>query len=164
MCYSIFYVYGLLRDYLSSFILHTTYYILLNMDCIFCKIVKGEIPSYKVYEDDETLAFLDIAPVNPGHTLVIPKDHFENLYTLPDEALTRLMLTAKKVALGVKKGIGADGINIAMNNGKAGGQVIFHAHLHVIPRIEGDGLKLWPQKSYKEGEAESVTKKIKEAF
>src|SRR3989344_662416 len=123
----------------------------MTKDCIFCKIVKGEIPSCKIYEDSDTLAFLDIAPVNPGHTLVIPKEHFENLYTLPDETLAGLILTAKKIAQAIKKGIGADGVNIGMNNEKSGGQVIFHAHLHIIPRIEGDGLKLWPQKSYKEG-------------
>jgi len=133
----------------------------MTKDCIFCKIVKGEIPSCKIYEDSDTLAFLDIAPVNPGHTLVIPKEHFENLYTLPDETLAGLILTAKKIAQAIKKGIGADGVNIGMNNEKSGGQVIFHAHLHIIPRIEGDGLKLWPQKSYKEGEAESVAEKIK---
>ncbi|HEY4512866.1 MAG TPA: HIT family protein [Candidatus Paceibacterota bacterium] len=136
----------------------------MTKDCIFCKIVKGEIPSCKIYEDSDTLAFLDIAPVNPGHTLVIPKEHFENLYTLPDETLAGLILTAKKIAQAIKKGIGADGVNIGMNNEKSGGQVIFHAHLHIIPRIEGDGLKLWPQKSYKEGEAESVAEKIKESL
>ncbi len=133
-------------------------------NCIFCKIVSGEIPSEKVYEDEHTLAFLDIRPVNAGHTLVIPKDHFENIYTLPDETMARLGLAVKKVAVAVKQGMDADGINLAMNNEAPSGQVIFHAHVHVIPRIEGDGLKLWPQRDYKEGEATSVAEQIKKSI
>jgi len=133
-------------------------------ECIFCKIVSGEIPSKKIYEDDHTLAFLDIRPVNPGHTLVIPKDHFENIYTLPDETLARLSLTTKKVALALKDALDADGINLNMNNEAGAGQVIFHAHIHVIPRKPNDGLTLWPQKDYKEGEAESIAQKIIESI
>jgi len=133
-------------------------------NCIFCKIVSGEIPTNKVYEDEHTLAFLDIRPVNPGHTLVIPKDHFENIYTLPDEAMARLGLAVKKVALAVKEGVEADGININMNNEADAGQVIFHAHIHVIPRKSGDGLALWPQKDYAAGEANDVAESIKKAF
>jgi histidine triad (HIT) family protein len=131
-------------------------------NCIFCKIVKGEIPAHKVYEDDETLAFLDIKPVNPGHTLVIPKDHFENIYSTPDETWARMMLAAKKVALAIKNSIDPDGINIGMNNEEAAGQVIFHSHIHIMPRSKTDGLKLWPQGEYSEGEAVEVAEKIKE--
>ena len=133
-------------------------------NCIFCKIVSGEVPSEKVYEDEHVLAFLDIRPVNPGHTLVIPKDHFENIYTLPDETMARLSLGVKKVAVAIKQGLDADGINLAMNNEAPSGQVIFHAHIHVIPRKEGDGLKLWPQRDYKEGEAAEVGKLIRESI
>lgn len=129
-------------------------------NCIFCKIVKGDIPSHKVYEDAHVLAFLDIRPVNPGHTLVIPKDHFENIYTLPDEVMARISLAVKQVAIAVKQGVEADGVNIGMNNEAAAGQVVFHAHIHVIPRVESDGLHLWPQKDYKEGEAAVVADKI----
>ncbi len=136
----------------------------MNPECIFCKIATGEIPANKVYEDEHVLAFLDIRPVNPGHTLVIPKDHFENIYTLPDETMARLGLAVKKVALAVKHGMDADGINLAMNNEAPAGQVIFHAHVHVIPRIAEDGLKLWPQKEYKEGEAESVAETIRKSL
>jgi len=130
-------------------------------NCIFCKIVTGEIPSHKVYEDEHVLAFLDIRPVNPGHTLVIPKDHFENIYTTPEETWARVMLAAKKVALAVKEAVDADGINIGMNNEAPAGQVIFHSHIHVIPRIQNDELHLWPQKDYKEGEGSAVAEKIR---
>lgn len=133
-------------------------------NCIFCKIVKGELPSHKVYEDEHTLAFLDIRPVNLGHTLVIPKDHFENIYTLPDETMARLSLAVKKVAIAVKQGVDADGINIGMNNEASAGQVVFHAHIHIIPRIEGDGLHLWPQHDYKENEVADVADQIRRAL
>lgn len=138
---------------------------MLSMEsCIFCKIVRGEIPSYKVYEDEDVLAFLDIRPVNPGHTLVIPKDHFENIYTLPDETIARLSLAIKKVAIAVKHGVDADGINLSMNNEAPAGQVIFHAHIHIIPRTNDDGLKLWPQHDYKEHEARDVADQIRKAL
>lgn len=133
-------------------------------NCIFCKIAKGEIPSHKVYEDEHVLAFLDIRPVNAGHTLVIPKDHFENIYTTPDETWARISLAVKKVALAVKEGVDADGINLSMNNEAPAGQVIFHAHVHIIPRKIDDGLTLWPQKDYNEGEAATIAEKIKESF
>lgn len=133
-------------------------------NCIFCKIVKGEIPAYKVYEDKETLAFLDINPVHEGHTLVIPKDHFENIYTLPQETLARLTLTTQKVAIAVKNGVEASGINIVMNNEHDAGQIVFHAHVHIIPRIQNDGLAHWPQKPYEPGVGSTIQKKIKDAL
>lgn len=120
--------------------------------CIFCKIVSGEVPAKKVYEDDETIAFLDIQPVNPGHTLVIPKDHFENIYTTPVLTWARVQMTTQKVALAIKNSLDADGINLIMNNESAGGQVVPHAHVHIIPRHNEDGLKQWPQNVYKSPE------------
>lgn len=131
-------------------------------DCIFCKIVKGEIPSEKVYEDDETFAFLDIRPNNPGHTLVIPKDHFENIYTTPDETFVRMALTAKKVSLAIKHATECEGINMNMNNEEAGGQLVFHAHLHVIPRFKTDDFPHFPQKDYDKSEGVEIARKIKE--
>jgi histidine triad (HIT) family protein len=122
------------------------------IDCIFCKIVSGDIPATKVYEDEHTLAFLDIHPTNPGHTLVIPKDHFENVYTVPAETWCRVMLVAQKVAIGVKNALSADGINLAMNNESAAGQLVPHAHVHVIPRINEDGFTNWPGTPYKDSE------------
>jgi len=117
-------------------------------DCIFCKIVRGEIPSCKVYETDTVLAFLDIAPVNLGHTLVIPKVHVENVFDLPPELAPELMESFRVVGRALMDGLGARGMNLGMNNGAAAGQLVFHAHWHLIPRFEGDGLSLWPQKSY----------------
>lgn len=131
-------------------------------DCIFCAIVSGKIQAHKVYEDAETLAFLDIKPTTEGHTLVIPKDHFENIYTVPEELWCRVQLTVKKVALAAREAVNADGINLTMNNEAAAGQLIHHAHVHVIPRHNDDGLKLWEGKPYKsETEAISVAEKIK---
>lgn len=113
-------------------------------DCLFCKIVAGDIPCYKIWENDHFLAFLDIKPINLGHTLIVPKNHADDLFDLSAENLTGLGGAVQTVAQMVKTGTEADGINIGMNNGPAAGQLIFHAHLHVIPRFEGDGFKHWP--------------------
>ncbi|MCF7865541.1 MAG: HIT family protein [Candidatus Pacebacteria bacterium] len=130
-------------------------------NCIFCKIVAGEIAASKVYEDDETIAFLDIQPVNPGHTLVIPKDHFENIYTTPVMTWMRVQMTAQKVALAVKHATDADGVNIYMNNEAAAGQVVPHTHVHIIPRYNDDNLTLWHGTAYKDPEEmESFADKI----
>ncbi len=130
-------------------------------DCIFCKIINKEIPSYKVYEDDNVLAFLDIAPVNPGHTLVIPKKHYVNLEEISNEELAELMKVVKKIGKALKKGLGVSGYNVMENNDPVAGQIIPHIHFHVIPRQKDDGLKLWPQSEYGEAEADTVLRKIK---
>lgn len=130
-------------------------------NCIFCKIVKGEVPSAQVYEDDSTFAFLSIGPNNQGHTLVIPKDHATAIYDLQEETLLPLMRTIQRMAKAVKSAMGADGINLHMNNDAPAGQAVFHAHIHIIPRFKGDGLEHWPGKKYAEGEAEAVAEKIK---
>lgn len=132
--------------------------------CIFCSIVSGERTADKVYEDENVIAFLDIRPVNPGHTLVIPKVHFESIYSTPDDVLSYLLPAAKKIALAIKKGLGADGVNIIMNNDPAAGQIIEHTHLHVIPRSNTDGLAHWPSRPYTEGESAKVADKIKSAL
>jgi histidine triad (HIT) family protein len=129
--------------------------------CVFCKIVSGEIPSYKIYEDESALAFLDIMPVNPGHTLVIPKKHYENIEAIPEEELADLIKVVKKVGLALKNGFGAKGYNLTENNDPIAGQIIPHLHFHLIPRVEGDDLKLWPQGKYGEGEAETVALRLK---
>jgi histidine triad (HIT) family protein len=129
--------------------------------CIFCKIAGKEIPAQMVYEDANTLAFLDINPNNHGHTLVIPKHHFENIYTLPQEALCQVMLTVQKIALAVKTAAQADGINISMNNESAAGQEVFHAHIHVIPRHESDEFPHFPHRAYIGDEMKQVAEKIK---
>src|SRR3989338_11493803 len=131
------------------------------MDCIFCKIIKGELPSFKVYEDDVTLAFLDIRPVNPGHTLIVPKRHSKNLFDVPSEDWVAVAKVVRDLAHVVEKAVAADGINININNREHSGQVVDHAHVHIIPRFKGDGFKLWTQRQYKEGEAESTLEKIR---
>ena len=133
-------------------------------DCIFCKIVRGELPSTKVYEDEETLAFLDINPVNPGHTLVIPKHHATDLFDAEDADWVALMKTVRIVAHSIERSLSPIGINLAMNNRAGAGQVVFHAHVHVMPRFEGDGHKLWPGRPYAEGEAAETARKIRESI
>ena len=128
-------------------------------DCIFCKISKKEIPCDKVYEDEISFAFLDINPVNLGHTLIIPKKHFENIYDLPEDTAAHLIKIAKKISIALKK-IGVDGTNITTNNGKAAGQVVPHSHIHLIPRFMSDKLPSWPTKKYKEGEIKEIAQKI----
>lgn len=102
-------------------------------DCIFCKIIKGEVPSYKVYEDDFVYAFLDINPSSPGHTLVIPKKHSENIFDIGKDDLERVIMVSKKISQKMKD-LGFDGINIYNNNGKDSGQIVFHFHMHIVPR------------------------------
>ena len=128
--------------------------------CIFCKIVANELPSTKVYEDKNALAFLDIKPVNPGHTLVIPKKHFENIHDMPDSLVGKVAIVAKRVADAILK-LGARGVNIGMNNGEAAGQIVFHAHMHVMPRYGKDSFSLWVGKEYDSNEREEVAEKIR---
>ncbi|MDC0335782.1 HIT family protein [Pseudodesulfovibrio sp.] len=117
-------------------------------DCIFCKIVAGDIPSAKVFESETCLAFLDIAPVNAGHTLVLTKGHYPTLMDLPAELGSDLTDTLSKVGKAVMEATGADGLNLMQNNYEAAGQLVHHAHFHLIPRHSDDGLKLWPQSGY----------------
>ncbi len=111
-------------------------------DCIFCKILAGEIPCFKLYEDDATLAFMDINPANDGHALVIPREHSADLHAVSDEAITATVLTAKKVAAAVQKTLEPDGLNLLQCNGPAAAQSVFHFHMHVLPRKNGDALKM----------------------
>jgi histidine triad (HIT) family protein len=101
--------------------------------CIFCKIARKEAPANPVYEDDEVIAFLSIQPVNVGHTLVVPKRHYENIYEIPEKEVAHLYKIVKKMAYAVKNAVSAEGIRIVQNNGKSAGQVVFHLHVHVIP-------------------------------
>lgn len=130
-------------------------------NCIFCKIIKGEISSQKIYEDKHVFAFLDINPVNIGHTLLIPKTHSQNIFDIKTETLEKIAPVLKKLSLSIKESTGADGINIISNNGGAAGQLVFHLHLHIIPRLSGDGLKHWPGKNYTEKEMSETAEKIK---
>jgi histidine triad (HIT) family protein len=105
--------------------------------CIFCKIVKGEIPCFKIYEDEKVFAFEDINPISEGHTLIIPKSHAENLWEIPEEDLTAVHLASKRIAKALKKTLTATGVAALQLNGKGANQVVMHYHLHLIPRISG---------------------------
>ncbi len=135
-------------------------------DTLFTKIVRGDLPSWRVYEDDRVIGILDINPVNKGHVLVIPKEPYANVHDLPEELFAHLMVVAKRVSGAVQKATNADGINIIMNNGADAGQLIVnHAHVHIVPRFKDDGFKGWPSRhQYDEGEKEVVAEKIRGAI
>jgi histidine triad (HIT) family protein len=131
------------------------------MSTIFSKIISGELPAFKVYEDEHVLAFLDINPIQPGHTLVVPKVASENALSAALEDLAHLMAVGQKLAKAIMETTGCDGINFLMNNGKAAGQVVFHTHLHIIPRFDNDGVYEEPLPGeYESGEAERLAAAI----
>jgi len=109
------------------------------MDCLFCKIAGKTIPSEIIYEDDSVLAFLDIHPLSPGHTLIVPKVHSENILDLPDEEAAKAFVSVKKVTALLSEKLKPKGFTIGINHGRIGGQLVDHLHIHVIPRFEGDG-------------------------
>lgn len=109
--------------------------------CVFCEIIKGNIPADKIYEDDNVLAFLDAKPHNPGHSLIIPKKHFQNLEEIDEKTLTQLSIVLKKVGNMMKEKLGVSAYNVIENNGPLAGQVVSHIHFHIIPRYENDGLR-----------------------
>lgn len=111
-------------------------------DCIFCKIVAGEMPSFKVYEDADILAFMDIKPFTRGHSLVIPKQHFENIFDISEDALQKVSVVAKKLSQKIKDVLAADSIRLSQSNGKVAGQDVMHFHLHIIPRYKDDGVPM----------------------
>lgn len=119
------------------------------MASIFSRIISGEIPAVKIYEDDQVIAFLDIAPASKGHTLVVPKQEYPDLLTVPPELLALVQQTVQRVAQAIQQSLQPDGMNIVQNNGTAAGQSVFHYHVHIIPRWEGDrALRLWnPQQT-----------------
>ena len=131
-------------------------------ECIFCKIADGKIPAAKVYEDDNVISFLDISPANKGHCLVLPKKHYETLLDMPDKELEHTIKAVKKVAKALSLSIGNGSYNIVMNNGPESGQVVWHAHIHIIPRFKGDRLRInWSHKKYNEEEMKNIQEKIK---
>jgi histidine triad (HIT) family protein len=131
--------------------------------CVFCKMVAGEIPVTKVYEDEAVLAFLDIGPISDGHTLVIPKRHCTYVHECAPDVLAEVALRLGKIAGAVMTAMEADGYNVLSNNGMAAGQVVDHLHFHVIPRKIGDRvLTQWPSYRYKAGRIETLAAKIRE--
>ncbi len=119
-------------------------------NCIFCKIARGEIPCTSVFESEELIAFLDINPVNKGHTLLVPKAHMETLFDMPDGIGENLMIAMKQVGKAVMDATGAEGLNVVQNNYPAAGQQVPHAHWHLIPRFADDGYTAWPQGAYQD--------------
>ena len=127
-----------------------------NNSCVFCRIAQKQVPASLVYEDETVVAFLDIRPLNKGHSLVIPKEHYTNIFDIPQELVTYIHGITKRVALAVEKATEAEGISIIQQNGKAAGQEIFHLHVHVIPRYEGQKLPSFSEAS--EAEREKLNK------
>jgi len=133
-------------------------------DCIFCKIIDGQIPAERVYEDDTAVAILDINPVRPGHTLVLPKEHVQDFDSCEPQLLARLIQSVQSAAHRVMKGMHAEGFNLTVLNGPAAGQEVFHLHFHVVPRNSGDGASMgWRHRKYKEGEMAEVAAGIRNA-
>ena len=127
-------------------------------DCIFCKIIKGEIPSTKIYEDDKVYAFLDISPINPGHTLVIPKEHHAGSSSIPEDMAGRMFRVGSRIGVALKRALDYDGFNLHLADGGCAGQVVMHAHLHVVPRGVEDGFRWnWRQEPYETDELRNET-------
>lgn len=131
------------------------------MDCVFCKIIKGEIPCYKIFEDEKTLAFLDISKDAVGHTLVVPKKHVESLVEISEEVLNQTMKIAQKISKHYIENCGFDGVQIINNCGSSAGQSVMHFHIHVIPRKKDDGLNGWSYNKSFEMDLEKIAKKLK---
>lgn len=133
----------------------------MDKNCIFCKIIANEISSYTVYEDDIFKAILDISPAAKGHTILISKKHFANLFELDQETASKAMVVASKVSKALMEELKCDGVNILQNNGEAAGQTVFHFHIHLIPRYDNDSVNiLWKHQSYQDGEAASIAEAI----
>ncbi len=131
-------------------------------DCIFCKIAKGEIPSATIYETSEFKVMLDVAPANKGHALIIPKEHFDNIFQIDAETAGKLFSLATVVARALKEETNCEGMNIVQNNGAVAGQTVNHFHLHLIPRHQGDGVQVtWKQGETDPAEQEALAKAIK---
>ena len=130
-------------------------------NCIFCKIAAGEIPSKTLYEDEEFRVILDLGPANKGHALILPKDHYADLFTLPEEKAEKVMSLARKMGTQIKDALHADGLNLVQNNGECAGQTVFHFHMHIIPRFKNDGQKIgWIPGKPSGEELEEVRKEI----
>lgn len=132
-------------------------------NCIFCKIANGDIPSKTIYEDENFRVILDLAPAAKGHALILPKSHYANLYELPDETASKVMLLAKKMATQMTEKLQCDGFNLVQNNGEVAGQTVFHFHMHLIPRYKDDNQKIgWNPGNPSQEELEAIRKQIAE--
>lgn len=130
-------------------------------NCIFCKLASGEIPTATLYEDEDFRVILDANPASKGHALILPKEHYANLYELDDELASKALVLAKKMITKLTPILGCDGYNIVQNNGEAAGQTVFHFHMHLIPRSKGDSVGLgWKMNVLKDEDKEEILSKI----
>jgi histidine triad (HIT) family protein len=135
-----------------------------KQDCIFCRIVRREAPASVIYESDEVLAFMDIRPVSEGHALVISKEHYENIYDVPEGLICQIHKVAKRVALALKKTVKPDGMSIVQQNGAAANQDIFHIHVHLIPRYEGQKIRFGGATGMAREKLDRIAEQIKSAL
>jgi histidine triad (HIT) family protein len=134
-------------------------------NCIFCKVIKGEIPCDKIFENDFVLAFLDIKPTSPGHTLIIPKKHYNTILDMPEKELCETIKVIQKIAKAVLEAVGTKAFNIVVNTGKDAGQLIDHVHFHIIPRLKDDKRNFFLNPiSYKNNEKQKILEKIKKVL
>lgn len=131
--------------------------------CIFCKIAAGKIPSKTLYEDEDFRVILDLGPATKGHALILPKNHYKNLYEIPDEQAEKVMVLAKRMAVKMTDKLHCDGFNLVQNNGEVAGQTVFHFHMHLIPRYKNDGQSIgWKPGKPEDAELESIKAEITE--
>lgn len=132
-------------------------------NCVFCKIAAGEIPSATLYEDEDFRVILDIEPASKGHALILPKNHYTDLYELPDELAAKVFVLARKMVTALRDVLECDGYNVVQNNGEVAGQTVFHFHMHLIPRYKGDTVKIgWKQGKLTDEVKEEIIKKLDE--
>ncbi|QUO31471.1 HIT family protein [Coprococcus sp. AF21-14LB] len=134
-------------------------------DCIFCKLANGEIPTATLYEDNDFRVILDLGPASKGHALILPKEHYDNLYELDDETASKVLVLAKKMITRMTKALGCDGYNLVQNNGEAAGQTVHHFHLHLIPRYKDDQVGLgWNMGKLTDEDKEEILTKFHETI
>lgn len=133
-------------------------------ECIFCKLAGGQIPTNSIYEDDDFKVVMDLSPASKGHCIILPKTHAKNLLELPDEYCQKILLVAKKCCKVLKEVLHCDGINVLQNNGKVAGQTIFHLHIHLIPRYEGDNVHIKWVEHKEESNFEELAAEIRKGF
>ena len=132
-------------------------------DCIFCKLANGVIPTNSLYEDDVVKVIFDAGPASSGHVLILPKEHFDNVYALDDDTAAHVFQVAVKVAKALKEGLNLEGLNIVQNNGECAGQTVFHFHMHLIPRYKGDNVGItWTPGELSDKDKEEILSKVKE--
>lgn len=132
-----------------------------DSNCIFCKIANGEIPSTTLYEDDFVRVILDISPASKGHALILPKEHYANIYEISEDCAKHVIVTAKKMAEKMKNELDLEGLNVLQNNGEIAGQTVFHYHMHLIPRYKEDGVNVsWQHGEVTEEYKEELLKKL----